>query len=85
MEWLTYYFLFALSGAMVTWIQIYMPSISLVRIANPDHVMCRHWCIATIVWMSIAIVFIPILALPLLDEEMKENFIYNLTEGFLKK
>jgi len=85
MEWLYYYFIFALSGALLTWIQIFRPSIEMVGIANPEHVVYRHQCIGTLVWLSTAIVFIPILALPLLNDDIKHSFIYNLTEGFLKK
>jgi len=85
MEWIQHYVIFALSGSLVTWIQIYRPSIHLVRGADPDHVMCRHPFMGAAVWLTTAFVFIPILAIPLLSPEVRNNFIYNLTEGFLRK
>lgn len=85
MEWLYYYFIFAISGAFLTWFQIYNPAIKLVNTANPDHVMCKHRCIGSLVWLSISFVLIPILTLPLLNTKIRESFIYNLTEGFLRK
>lgn len=85
MEWLYYYFIFASSGAFLTWLQLYNPAIQFVRQANPDHIMCKHRCMGSIVWLSTAFVTIPVLTLPLLNNNIRENFIYNLTEGFLRK
>jgi|SaaInlStandDraft_3_1057020.scaffolds.fasta_scaffold09057_6 hypothetical protein len=85
MDWIQYYTVFALSGALVTWLQLYRPSTLLVGEANPEHVVCRHPFIGGIVWLSTAVIFIPVLAVPLLSDEARLSFIYNLTEGFLKK
>jgi len=84
MEWLYYYFIFATSGSIVTWLQIYRPAIQLVHKIDVEHAMCKHSWLGSLIWIGMASIFMPLLILPLLNEEVKVSFIYNLTQGFLK-
>jgi|SaaInl8_135m_RNA_FD_contig_123_11535_length_6660_multi_22_in_2_out_0_4 hypothetical protein len=85
MDWLFYYFIFALSGALLTWGQIFRPSINLLGTANPDHIVYQSTYVSTLIWLCTAMVLIPILIVPLLHEESRQRFIYNLTRGFLAR
>ena len=46
--------------------------------------MCKHSWLGSLIWIGMASIFMPLLILPLLNEEVKVSFIYNLTQGFLK-
>ncbi len=84
LEWLYYYTIFALSGAIVSWWSIFMPALYLLCKEDCHHAMLRSKFLSSIVWIAIAFVAIPMIAIPLLSRKTRIAFIHNLTLGFLK-
>ena len=62
MEWLYYYIMFAVSGAIVTWWAIFRPSVQLLAHATEgNHPMLRNQILSGLVWTSLATVALPAL------------------------
>jgi len=84
--WLNYYLSFAISGALLAWWSIFLPSLHLLCAETEgDHPVLRSQFVSGLIWISIAAVAIPILIIPLLRERSRINFIVSLTQGFLHK
>ena len=61
MEWLYYYIMFAVSGAIVTWWAIFRPSVQLLAHATEgNHPMLRNQILSGLVWTSLATVALPV-------------------------
>jgi hypothetical protein len=86
MEWFYYYTTFAISGALVTWWAIFRPSVQLLaRATEGNHPMLRNQILSGLVWTSLAIVALPALIYPILNDKVRKNFILSLTQGFLER
>jgi hypothetical protein len=86
MDWLYYYTTFALSGALLTWWVIFLPSIQLLsHETEGNHPMLNNQLLSGVVWISLATAVIPILVYPILNDKVRTNFIISLTQGFLNR
>ena len=86
MEWLYYYTMFAVSGAIVTWWAIFRPSVQLLAHATEgNHPMLRNQILSGLVWTSLATVALPALIHPILNDKVRKKFIISLTQGFLHR
>lgn len=85
LEWLYYYTIFAMSGALVTWWSIFRPALYLLCKEECEHPILQSKFLASIVWLGIATIVMPMLTLPLLNNKVRIAFIFNLTKGFMKR
>lgn len=85
LEWLYYYTIFALSGSLVSWWSIFRPSLYLLCKKDNSHPILESKFLASIVWMGVAFICIPMLTVPLLNKKIRIAFIFNLTQGFQKR
>jgi uncharacterized membrane protein len=84
--WIQYYVSFAVSGALVAWWCIFLPSLQLLcHETDGDHPVLRSRFISGVVWFGISLLAIPILIYPILHDRSRVNFIIGLTQGFLHK
>lgn len=82
--WITYYLAFAISGSLVAWWSIFLPSMYLVHLETEgSHPILKTRILSGMVWILLCIVLIPILIVPLVSESARINFILSLTQGFL--
>ena len=81
---LYYYMIFATSGALVSWWSIFRPALYLLCEEECDHPVLRSKFLASVVWLGIAVIVIPVLVVPLLHTNSRVAFIFNLTHGFLR-
>ena len=84
--WVNYYLSFAVSGALLAWWRIFLPSMHLLwRETEGDHPILRSQVISGTVWVGISVLFLPVLIIPLLQEKARIRFILSLTNGFLQR
>lgn len=83
--WIQYYLSFALSGALLAWWSIFLPSMHLVALETEgSHPILKTKFLSGVVWFLLCVVLIPILIIPLINESTRINFILSLTQGFLQ-
>jgi len=84
MEWLQYYVVFAVSGALLSVYNIYLPAVCLTRQLEQGNIVSRRPIIGSTIWFTIACIFMPVMMFPILFPNMQKPFVINLTAGFLK-
>jgi hypothetical protein len=84
--WIQHYIVFAVSGALVAWWSIFLPSLHLLCAETEgDHPVLRSQFLSGVIWVALAILVVPILVMPLLNEKSRISFIISLTQGFLRR
>lgn len=84
--WLNYYLSFAISGALLAWWSIFLPSLNLLGLETEgDHPVLRSQAISGLIWVILSAIAIPILVIPLLNDRARISFVLSLTQGFLHK
>ena len=84
--WITYYLSFAVSGALLSWWSIFLPSMHLLCAETEgDHPVLRSRGISGLIWIILSAIVIPILILPLLSDKARVTFVLGLTQGFLHR
>jgi len=86
MEWYQYYLIYAVSGALTAWWAIYLPSIRLLdRFTDGEHPILQWQLVSSLVWITLAMITMPILTIVLLSENKRKKFIKSLVRGYLRK
>ena len=70
---------FWLSGVVMAFWQLYMPSMKVIKILEPNNLVVRYYWLCSIAFIALSFLCLPFLVAVLLDDERKQRFM----KGFI--
>jgi|TARA_B100001939_G_scaffold46858_1_gene36366 hypothetical protein len=74
-----------LSGALLAWWQLFLPSMKIIRILEPDNLVVRFQWLCGTIFFFFSLVFFPFLISVILDDSRKERFMQGFIPALLGK
>ena len=74
-----------LSGALLAWWQLFLPSMKIIRVLEPDNLVVRFQMVMWDYIFFFSLVFFPFLISVILDDNFKERFMQGFIPAYLGK